>query len=439
MANQWRALRPGESASEHKKALERAYETFLHTTTAPEAKQLLSPESGLRRVVLDSWLRSREAWLDPKTRSHKLELLSANDLQEARQNHPLLSALPLVHRILCEEAAEAGLIVAVGDAEGRLLWVDGDKKTRQRAEDMGFIAGSNWSELAHGTSAPGSAIALNHAIQVMGAEHYDPAVHEWSCTAAPIHDPLTGNIIGVLDVTGGDEAAAPYLLPLLDATITAVETELRLQALQQPRIAKHSIAANRVSKPTLHVLGLDTAELEIGSSRLHLSGRHAEILLALSLAPRGLPSALLSEAVYGDTASEQTLRAEVVRLRRWLDSNHTGITIASRPYRINPEIKVDALEALNDISRGAHKRALSAYQGPVLPSSTAPVAEDLRDELESTLREALLQGGAADILFQFANRFAATDREVWHTLLQVLPPKSPKRATAVARLEAISG
>lgn len=448
MVHEWRALRSGESVRERRRILERAHEAFVAGEAAAGADE--PPLEGVRPLVYASWLRSHARTLDPD-RAPERPALSADELAELRRIHPLARVLPVVQRLLVDEAGESGLLVAIGDAAGRLLWVDGDRALRSRAEDMGFRAGMDWSEDAVGTSAPGSALALDHPLQVMGAEHYNRAVHQWSCTAAPVHDPDSGAIVGVLDVTGGDTAASPHLLPLVEATLAAVEAELKLESLRtlierersaaraRPARAASAAAAPRARiSPRLMVLGRDPALLEHGGAAEPLTGRHAEILLALARAPQGLPAAALAEQVYGDRAAEQTLRAEIVRLRRWLGARAEAVDLASRPYRLSGRLRVDALEALEALARGAHRLALAAYAGPVLPGSAAPVAEELRDEVAGTLREAMLQSAAADQLFEYAQSWADDDAEVWETLLQVLPPQSPKRARAVARLAALA-
>ncbi|SIL07778.1 Putative transcriptional regulator [Mycobacteroides abscessus subsp. abscessus] len=45
----------------------------------------------------------------------------------------------------------------------------------------------------------------------------------WSCTAVPIHDPLSGTPLGSLDLTGGVDIASPQTLALVRATAVAVE------------------------------------------------------------------------------------------------------------------------------------------------------------------------------------------------------------------------
>lgn len=429
---------------ERRLSLERAHERFVadvDLTLDAERRESFARDAGLRSIVLDSWMRSQRGTIDPDLAPNQLVFDDA-ELKELRLRHPLARVLPVVQRLLFDEAEENGMIVAVGDAAGRLLWVEGDKGLRSQAEAIGFTSGMDWSEAAVGTSAPGSAIALGHAVQVLGAEHYVRAVHEWSCTAVPVHDPTSGAIIGVVDVTGGDSAASPHLLPLLEATLAAVEAELKLESLramvERERQAPRSfVMPERTLAPRLIVLGRDPALLESATRTVPVAGRHAEILLALAQAPGGLSAATLAEEVYGGHRSEQTLRAELVRLRRWLGEHTTGIDLESRPYRLNIKLRIDAEEMLAGLGRGSHRLALAAYDGPVLPASSAPVAERLRGDSDATLRESMLQSAAAETLFEYAQNWAEDDVEVWETLLRVLPPLSPKRARVVVKLEAL--
>lgn len=109
----------------------------------------------------------------------------------------------MIRRLLVRDADEdSGVLVAVGDALGRLLWIDGDQRLKGLAEGMSFVEGAAWAEPDVGTSAPGTALVLDHGVQIHGAEHFASLVHPWSCTAVPIHDPETHEILGVIDITG---------------------------------------------------------------------------------------------------------------------------------------------------------------------------------------------------------------------------------------------
>ncbi|QWT23134.1 transcriptional regulator [Subtercola sp. PAMC28395] len=193
--------------------------------------------AGVRRLVEESWMRSLARKLDPDTLLPRFDL-DDETLREYRREHPLSLVLPIIHRLLIAHTFESGLIVAIGDQAGRLLWIDGDRELRRRAEGMYFVEGADWSEASVGTSAPGTALALDHGIQIGGAEHFNRIVHPWSCTAVPVHDPATGDILGVIDITGGDNAVSPATMPLLEAAVAAAESELRIHQLARahPRL-----------------------------------------------------------------------------------------------------------------------------------------------------------------------------------------------------------
>lgn len=401
---------------------------------------------GVRKLVQESWERSLTLRLDPSGSTPEPEL-SADELRDLRSRHPLSSVLPVVHNLLIRHAFEAGLIVAVGDESGRLLWIDGDRVLRRKAEGMLFVEGADWSERRVGTSAPGTALALNHGIQIQRAEHFNRLAHPWSCTAVPIHDPDSGNVLGVIDITGGDEAVAPQTLPLVEAAVAAIEAELRIQrlGLSADRLApaRFQVALTppprrRAAPAALEILGRDHGRLEAGGHSVEISPRHAEMLSLLAWHREGLSAERLALLLSDQGGAVDTLRAEMVRLRKVLEQVGPPITISSRPYRLDSLLELDAQRVLAFLERGAHRVALGAYQGPVLPGSTAPGIVDIRSEVSARLREAMLSDASAELLLEYARTEEATyDTEVWRACLELLPARSPKRATVVARLKRI--
>lgn len=397
-----------------------------------------STATGVRRLVEESWRRSLSLAVDPDRVLGSVDL-DEDALRDYRAAHPLAFALPTIHRLLIRHTFEAGLIVAVGDEHGRLLWIDGDRTLRRRAEGMLFVEGADWSEASVGTSAPGTAIALDHGIQISGPEHFTRIVHPWSCTAVPIHDPESGGVLGVIDITGGDDAVAPATLPLLEAAVAAVEAELRVRRFEEVatglarRTPVHE--ARPAPDPTLTVLGAERGRLTVGSRSVELSARHTEIVALLAWHPAGLSAERLAELL---DCSVETLRPEMVRLRRAIDQVTPALVPEARPYRLPARVRLDAAQVLAFLDRGAHRVALGAYTGQVLPMSQAPGIRSIRQEVSARLREALLTDASADTLLAYARTDeAAYDVEVWSAVLRLLPPKSPKRASVVARLERI--
>ncbi|WP_324642728.1 helix-turn-helix domain-containing protein [Pseudarthrobacter sp. LT1] len=412
----------------------------------------LTPEiPGLRNLIKESWQRSASFKANPDNAAAPLAF-DWDQLEDYRRQHPLAAIMPVINKLLVQPSHDSGLLVAVGDEVGRLLWVDGDPTLQRRAEGMMFVPGADWSEASVGTSAPGTALALGRGIQIAGAEHYQRAVHPWSCTAVPFHDPDSGAVLGVVDITGTDTAVAPHTLSLVEATVAAAQAQLRVERLQlaaelarKPVRRRSPAAAGRqgpgasegsLYRNSLQLLGRDQALLSLGGRTVSLSARHSEILALLSTHPDGLTAEELGLLLYPGEGSTITLRAEMVRLRKVIQQLSPDAVPGSRPYRLPLDLVPDTGQVLSCLQRGAHRIALEIYRGEVLPRSEAPGVVDLRNRVSSLLREAVLTDGSAESLLKYAALPEARDDVVIRrAALRLLPPRSPKRAAVVADLE----
>lgn len=438
MSSPWSSARDA-SPTASRLLIERAHEELIAGNLDDHRLQHVRP------LVRASWERSWRSRVGVEG-SPPLEL-AEDELDAYRRAHPLASVMDMIRALLLAGAGEdAGVVIAVGDHAGRLLWVEGDRRVRTLTGNMGFVAGTNWAEGAVGTTAPGTALQLDHSVQIHGAEHYNRLVHPWSCTAAPVHDPDTREILGLIDVTGGTEAASPQTRLLVDATARAVESELMVERLRARgsggpfRSRGMQGVPGAATQATLRVLGRDRAQLEVAAesteTTVELSGRHAEILLMLAVHRRGVSAERLAELVYGETASADTVRPEMVRLRKVLERVSPALAPESRPYRMPIALDTDAHHVLSLLDRGAHRVALSSYRGPVLPDSQAPGVEEYRQTLTGALREAMLAEASVDVLLAYADiPEGADDVEVLRSALEMLPARSPRRAGLVSRIE----
>ncbi|MDP9986341.1 hypothetical protein J2S98_001494 [Arthrobacter oryzae] len=406
---------------------------------------------GLRKLIRESWQRSARFKANPDNVAARLAF-DWDELDDYRRQHPLAAIMPVINKLLVQPSHDSGLLVAVGDEVGRLLWVDGDPTLQRRAEGMMFVPGADWSEASVGTSAPGTALALGRGIQIAGAEHYQRAVHPWSCTAVPFHDPDSGALLGVVDITGTDTAVAPHTLSLVEATVAAAQAQLRVERLQhaaelaRKAVRRRPTASGSRQAPgakegslyrnSLQLLGRDQALLSLAGRTVSLSARHSEILALLSTHPEGLSAEELGSLLYPGEGSTITLRAEMVRLRKILQELSPEAVPGSRPYRLPLDLVPDTGQVLSCLQRGAHRIALAIYRGEVLPRSEAPGIVDLRNRVSSLLREAVLTDGSAESLLKFAALPEARDDVgIRRAALRLLPPRSPKRAAVVADLE----
>jgi hypothetical protein len=405
-----------------------------------------------RKLVVESWERGRQLELNPEKLLSPLVFGQA-DLADYRESHPLAAVMPVIQKLLVQDADnDSGMLVAIGDAMGRLLWVEGDQALKAQAASMMFVEGSDWSEASAGTSAPGTALALDHAIQIRRTEHFNLLVHDWSCTAVPVHDPETGAILGVIDITGGDQAVDRHTLPLMEATALAVQNELLVQRMRSRRDREDPISIalstgragsasvielpRRRPLPSLNVLGRDEGLLAIDGVTHTIGRRHTEILLLLAAHREGMSAQALAEAVYGEPDSVGTLRSEMVRLRTFLEPIAPQLVPLSKPYRLESAIETDLLHVTSLLQRGAHRAALSAYRGAILPDSNAPGVHELQSEIEALMREVILTDASKDVLLEYVeSEIGRNDIEALTLLLRILPQKSPKRAAVVTRLE----
>jgi transcriptional regulator of acetoin/glycerol metabolism len=443
-------------------ALERlhSHASAAHEHVSAQGLVLPGPDEipGLRKLIRESWQRSASFKANPDNPEAPLAM-DTDELEEYRRQHPLASIMPVIHKLLVQPSHDSGLLVAVGDEVGRLLWVEGDPVLQRRAEGMMFVPGADWSEATVGTSAPGTALALGRGIQISGAEHYQRSVHPWSCTAVPFHDPDSGALLGVVDITGKATAVAPHTLSLVEATVAAAQAQLRVERLQlaatlasRPARRRTSSSAARAGsaraggaggakegslyRNSLQLLGRDQALLSIEGKTVALSARHSEILALLSTHPDGLSAEELSVLLYPGDGSTMTLRAEMVRLRKILQQLNPAAVPESRPYKLSMDLVPDSGQVLSCLQRGAHRIALEIYRGAVLPRSEAPGIIDLRDRVSSLMREAVLTDGSAETLLKYAALPEARDDVgVRLAALKLLPARSPKRAAVVADLE----
>ncbi|KIF79609.1 transcriptional regulator, partial [Streptomyces sp. 150FB] len=392
MTDTWVALEAGADPVRRRGALRRAYESF---TTAGHV------EHPVRSVVADSWKRSARAHVSPE--GSACVDLTDDALAAYRDGHPLARVMPLFRELMSAYALDGEHLVAVCDAHGRLLWVEGHAAARRAAGGMNFVPGARWAESVAGTNAPGTAIAVDRPVQVFAAEHFQRPVHAWTCAAAPVHDPGTGRLLGAVDITGGDRLAHPHSLAFVGAVARAAESQLAL--LAPPPGAGCS---------QLSALGRDEALLLTAGRKIPLSRRHSEILTLLAHRPEGVTGdELLVELYEDESVPPVTLRAELFRLRGLLGPE----LLRSRPYRLAGTVDTDFDTVARLLASGAVTSAMNAYAGPLLPGSQAPAVVRIRRRLADQLRAALVARGDPGLLADWAySPWGEEDLPVWRAL-----------------------
>jgi hypothetical protein len=403
----------------------RAREDLLERGTVP---------AGVRGMIADSWLRSAAAGVNADGSPPPITL-AADLLADYRAGHPLAEIFPLLYDVAGRAAEDCDSVLAVADERGRLLWVRGRPAVLRRAESIGFVEGAQWDERHAGTNAPGTALCLDAPVTIKAAEHFVRPVQRWSCAAAPVHEPGSDAILGVIDVTGGRAVDSPQTIAMVRAAARMAESELARRALvaaaRCPEPGRSGSPGQRhpVRAISLSALGRSECIVSIGPRTLRLSPRHSEIMIILAACPAGLTGDELAYLLYPDDLISSTLRAELVRLRALLGSH----VLSSRPYRLTCEVTTDWAAVSAQLAVGDLAEALRLYRGPLLPRSEAPGVVELRGDLGRALRAAILASGRPEFLVGWTrSRWGADDLEMWQRLCAVLPATSPLRSFAAA-------
>lgn len=217
------ALPPGGDARTHGLLLSRVREAALGGATPPAAP---------RPVIGASWRRMRWTGVDPSGAT-EVPALGVAELQRRREASELAPLLPLLRARLLPAAEAAGQIMVVVDPQGRVLWREGAADVRRRADALGFVEGSAWDEASVGTNAIGTSLVVGSTVHVHAAEHYAQSHQPWTCAAAPLHDPMTGRLLGAVDLSGPAHTVHASTVALVDAVARLAELEVRQAALHR--------------------------------------------------------------------------------------------------------------------------------------------------------------------------------------------------------------
>jgi GAF domain len=223
------AITPGTDLSQHARVLVRVHDAVLAGGRPP-----VRP----RGVVARSWSRVLGLGLDA-SRTNAREPLPFAEVERRRRSSPLSLVIDELRQVLVNVADASSFLMVVTDADGIILWREGSARVRLRADALGFTEGARWTEATVGTNAIGTALAEAAPVQLFSAEHFEQAQHPWYCTAAPIHHPVNGELLGVVDVSGPALTLHPVIGALVETAVKLAESRLwrhheqRLERLRQ--------------------------------------------------------------------------------------------------------------------------------------------------------------------------------------------------------------
>ncbi|MFD5538141.1 SpoIIE family protein phosphatase [Streptomyces sp. NPDC127079] len=240
-------------------------------------------DSGVRAPILGSWLRCRSLGLS----SDRADLPFHEDFDP---DGPLVrAAVPVLDRLQARFSGSQ-INISLADASGTvLLRRFGDPAMSRSLPAIQVEPGFVFAERFAGTNGIGLALAERGLVRVFGAEHFAERAQGNACIAAPVRDPLSGRMEGVLCFGYHRSAEAPVLGDIICRAVRAVEGRLLRQSSARERVLLRAYEAAAalplgcsVDEQVLDLRPGDRAILMEKAAELISRGRYAAMGVSLS-------------------------------------------------------------------------------------------------------------------------------------------------------------
>lgn len=249
----------------------------------------------VRLPIAASWQRSSACGVPT---SHGVEMVRAR--VDSDPDDPLTRAARTVLRASEDALSGTTTWVAVADPRGVVTYEwSSTAQLRRRLERVDVTAGIRLDERTVGTNGIGLALATRGDAFVRGSEHYNPSWRSLVCTASPLLHPITGDVIGVVNVTSQVGEHNEYLRVVLGSMVAGIREVLAAglrthhQRLLEAHFAAEGISPGNVVTLDAHTMILEDPKRVNGLGRAQLwnlverAGLSAsEVLLAPGLRAR---------------------------------------------------------------------------------------------------------------------------------------------------------
>lgn len=254
--------------------------------------------------VLSSWQRSQRLGVEPHARMAPMAVREGDDLEQLRlRNRDLIWAAQGIFTSSAYLLTKSGSIMLLTDPTGIVLESSGDPRTLDAAQGIHLIHGGNWNESVAGTNGIGTALATGRPVQVHASQHFCEGMKGWTCAAAPVFMANTGQLLGVIDISGPPSTFQVTNLALALACARQIESVLAERASREDGLLLEACLRHPAGRDAAAILALDR-----NARVVHSSGSlPPELASRLSGSLRGrlinswgsrLPDGLLGEWVH---------------------------------------------------------------------------------------------------------------------------------------------
>lgn len=304
-------------------------------------------QRAVRVPILESWSRARGTNLPADRVELAFEPGAASD-------SPLVRAATQVVREAADQLASEPISVILCDDDGVILErCTGDSSLRQHLDKVWLAPGFSYAESVIGTNGIGTALHDRGPVQVFGHEHYLEALTGLACAGHPIRHPVSGALLGVIDLTGWSRDASNVMLTAAFTMARRIEENLLDQAGRGEVALLHEyLAACERSYSAVYAVGDGLLMMNEQASTLLATGDQAPLLAeAAEALASGYRRQLLVDLPSGATA----------RVHCWPSSTGEGTRsgilkvnlIAQRTQPSAPRYAAAASTTIGSVGSGA--------------------------------------------------------------------------------------
>jgi transcriptional regulator of acetoin/glycerol metabolism len=176
--------------------------------------------SVVRKPILASWWRSRQ-W------NVAADHIDLDYLRDPDPECSLARTADPVLRNLHEQLDGQPISIILTDANGLVLTrLTADHDLERHLDGVKLAPGFSYAEERVGTNGIGTALESGGPAHVFGHEHYAEHLEGLACAGVPIHDPVSGKTVGVIDLTCWRKNADPLLVSLVKSTADQITQAL---------------------------------------------------------------------------------------------------------------------------------------------------------------------------------------------------------------------
>jgi transcriptional regulator of acetoin/glycerol metabolism len=253
-----------------REAWRRTLEVKERFLVAGDPDRLPPPGCGVRREIVLSWRRSLLSGVDAASRD------LPRDESAVPPDRLVQAARPVVDR-LADQLAGMRAWAFLADHECRLVrHVVGQPALLPQLEARGAFPGARFGEDVVGTNGLGTAVEQRGPFIVAGSEHFRAYESGATTAGAPVRDPVTRRLVGLLNVNCSYGLANGLLLPFVAELARSIEARLLAGAAAAERaVLEEFVRVSRCSRAVVALSGevsianaaaltlLDGADLEL--------------------------------------------------------------------------------------------------------------------------------------------------------------------------------